>query len=72
MNLTSSDITFNNVNFDLPKHSDFKDMLKLLNVCLILKESPKKIFHFIDLAFELVAVNSHYNEENTCHRWSVC
>ena len=36
------------------------------------KKNQKKIFVFEILASKLVAVNSLYSEENTCHRYSVC
>ena len=36
--LTYSDISFDNVNFDLQKHSGFKKILQFLNICLAFKE----------------------------------
>ena len=35
--LTYSDFTFVNVNFDLRKRSGFKNILQLLNICLVFK-----------------------------------
>ena len=35
--LTYSDFTFDNVNFNLRKHSAFKYILQLLNTCLVFK-----------------------------------
>ena len=36
------------------------------------KKSQEKFFVFEIIAFEYVALNCLYQEENTCHRHSVC
>ena len=38
-----------------------------------IEQKIKKIFFVAEIiAFELVVVNYHYYEENTCHRQSMC
>ena len=36
------------------------------------KKIEKKLFVFEKMTFEFVALNCLYQEENTCHRHSVC